>query len=86
MTDQVSISNGLRSKKFQLRATSAVRMLQSLQGVDQHHRDQNQQLELAEKDKIDFKIKARHFVKIYGQMASTIHAFEVLEWESSSGS
>jgi len=30
----------------------------------------NQQLELAEKDKIDFKIKARQFVKIYGQMAS----------------
>ncbi len=40
----------------------------------------NQQLELAEKDKIDFKIKARQFVKIYGQMAS-IMPFEVLEWE-----
>lgn len=40
----------------------------------------NKQLELAEKDKIDFKIKARQFVKIYGQMAS-IMPFEVLEWE-----
>ncbi|SNR22708.1 type I restriction endonuclease subunit R [Paracoccus sediminis] len=40
----------------------------------------NQQLELAEKDKIDVKIKARQFVKIYGQMAS-IMPFEVLEWE-----
>lgn len=40
----------------------------------------NQQLELAEKDKIDFKIKARQFVKIYGQMAS-IMPFEVIEWE-----
>lgn len=40
----------------------------------------NQQLELAEKDKIDFKIKARQFVKIYGQMAS-IMPFEVVEWE-----
>lgn len=40
----------------------------------------NQQLELPDKDKIDFKIKARQFVKIYGQMAS-IMPFEVLEWE-----
>lgn len=40
----------------------------------------NHQLELAEKDRIDFKIKARQFVKIYGQMAS-IMPFEVLEWE-----
>ncbi|APF36754.1 DEAD/DEAH box helicase [Chelatococcus daeguensis] len=40
----------------------------------------NQQLELSEKDKIDFKIKARQFVKIYGQMAS-IMPFEVIEWE-----
>lgn len=40
----------------------------------------NQQLALADKDKIDFKIKARQFVKIYGQMAS-IMPFEVLEWE-----
>jgi type I restriction enzyme R subunit len=40
----------------------------------------NQQLELPEKDKIDFKIKARQFVKIYGQMAS-IMPFEVVEWE-----
>ena len=40
----------------------------------------NQQLELPEKDKIDFKIKARQFVKIYGQMASIL-PFEVVEWE-----
>lgn len=40
----------------------------------------NEQLELADKDKIDFKIKAKQFVKIYGQMAS-IMTFEVVEWE-----
>lgn len=40
----------------------------------------NHQLDLADNDKIDFKIKARQFVKIYGQMAS-IMPFEVLEWE-----
>jgi len=40
----------------------------------------NQQLELSENDKIDFKIKARQFVKIYGQMAA-IMPFEVLAWE-----
>lgn len=40
----------------------------------------NNQLELEEKDKIDFKIKARQFVKVYGQMASIL-PFEVVEWE-----
>jgi len=40
----------------------------------------NEQLNLTDKDKIDFKIKARQFVKIYGQMAS-IMPFEVVEWE-----
>ncbi|MBB3545481.1 type I restriction endonuclease subunit R [Rhizobium sp. BK399] len=40
----------------------------------------NHQLTLADNDKIDFKIKARQFVKIYGQMAS-IMPFEVVEWE-----
>lgn len=37
-------------------------------------------LDLEDEDKIDFKIKAKQFVKIYGQMAS-IMPFEVLEWE-----
>jgi type I restriction enzyme R subunit len=40
----------------------------------------NSELDLPDKDKIDFKIKAKQFVKIYGQMASII-PFEVLEWE-----
>lgn len=40
----------------------------------------NEELGLPEKDKIDFKIKARQFVKIYGQMAS-IMPFEVIDWE-----
>lgn len=40
----------------------------------------NEELELSDKDKIDFKIKAKQFVKIYGQMAA-IMPFEVLEWE-----
>lgn len=40
----------------------------------------DQQMELTDEDKIDFKIKARQFVKIYGQMAS-IMPFEVIEWE-----
>lgn len=39
-----------------------------------------QALDLEDKDKIDFKIKAKQFVKIYGQMAS-ITPFEVLDWE-----
>jgi len=40
----------------------------------------NAELELPDAEKIDFKIKAKQFVKIYGQMASII-PFEVLEWE-----
>ena len=40
----------------------------------------NAELELADAEKIDFKIKAKQFVKIYGQMASII-PFEMLEWE-----
>ncbi len=40
----------------------------------------NDELELPDDSKIDFKIKAKQFVKIYGQMAS-IMPFEVVEWE-----
>jgi len=40
----------------------------------------NAELDLPDREKIDFKIKAKQFVKIYGQMASII-PFEVLEWE-----
>jgi len=40
----------------------------------------NHQLELGQEEKIDFKIKARQFVKVYGQMASIL-PFEVVEWE-----
>src|SRR5690554_4012704 len=38
------------------------------------------ELELEEEEKADFKIKAKQFVKIYGQMASIL-PYEVLEWE-----
>jgi len=37
-------------------------------------------LELEEDEKADFKIKAKQFVKIYGQMAAIL-PFEVLNWE-----
>lgn len=40
----------------------------------------NHELGLEDKDKIDFKIKAKQFVKIYGQMASIL-PFEILKWE-----
>ena len=40
----------------------------------------NSQLELEDEEKADFKIKAKQFVKIYGQMAS-IMPFEVVDWE-----
>ena len=40
----------------------------------------NHQLELEDDEKADFKIKAKQFVKIYGQMAS-IMPYEVVDWE-----
>lgn len=40
----------------------------------------NSELELEDKAKIDFKIKAKQFVKIYGQIASII-PFEMVKWE-----
>ncbi len=40
----------------------------------------NKELDLTENDKADFKIKAKQFVKIYGQMAS-IMPIEVVKWE-----
>ncbi len=40
----------------------------------------NSGLELDEAAKVDYKIKAKQFVKIYGQMAS-IMTFEIVEWE-----
>ncbi len=40
----------------------------------------NSGLELEESDKADFKIKAKQFVKIYGQMASIL-PYEVITWE-----
>ncbi len=40
----------------------------------------NEELELQEDEKADFKIKAKQFVKVYGQMASII-PFEVIDWE-----
>lgn len=40
----------------------------------------NHDLEWEEQQKADFKIKAKQFVKIYGQMAALL-PFEVIEWE-----
>ncbi len=40
----------------------------------------NHELELKDPEKADFKIKAKQFVKIYGQMAA-IMPFEVIAWE-----
>jgi type I restriction enzyme R subunit len=40
----------------------------------------NLELDLLDEDKIDFKIKAKQFVKIYGQMAS-IMPYEIVVWE-----
>jgi len=40
----------------------------------------NTGLELEDKAKVDYKIKAKQFVKIYGQMAS-IMPYEMLSWE-----
>lgn len=48
--------------------------------IDQAASRFNLELQLDDNDKIDFKIKSKQFVKVYGQMASII-PFEVLDWE-----
>lgn len=40
----------------------------------------NSELSLSEPSRIDFKIKAKQFVKVYGQMASIL-PYEVIKWE-----
>jgi type I restriction enzyme, R subunit len=40
----------------------------------------NSELELEDLQKADFKIKAKQFVKIYGQMASLL-PYEIIDWE-----
>lgn len=40
----------------------------------------NHELDLGKDEKVDFKIKAKQFVKIYGQMAAIL-PFEVVKWE-----
>jgi len=40
----------------------------------------NHELELEDEEKADFKIKAKQFVKIYGQMASIL-PYEIVKWE-----
>ena len=40
----------------------------------------NNELELKDEEKADYKIKAKQFVKIYGQMAS-IMPYEIVNWE-----
>lgn len=40
----------------------------------------NNELEFKDEEKADYKIKAKQFVKIYGQMAS-IMAYEIVDWE-----
>ncbi|OLY94592.1 type I restriction enzyme, R subunit [Cnuella takakiae] len=40
----------------------------------------NNELELEDNEKADFKIKAKHFVKVYGQMAALL-PYEVVRWE-----
>ena len=40
----------------------------------------NTELDLEDKEKADYKIKAKQFVKIYGQMASLM-PYEIVDWE-----
>jgi type I restriction enzyme R subunit len=54
---------------------------QLLSPIIDHAADRfNRTLELEDADKADFKIKAKQFVKIYGQMAS-IMDYEMVPWE-----
>jgi len=48
--------------------------------IDQAAERFNVELELTDREKADFKIKSKQFVKIYGQAAS-IMLYEIIKWE-----
>lgn len=78
--DQVGVYEWQEVENFVARYFSGVDAQELSPLIDAAADRFNQQLELEDEEKIDFKIKARQFVKIYGQMAA-IMPYEMPDWE-----
>lgn len=78
--DQVGVYEWLEVEDFTEKYFAGVNAQQLSPIIDIAAERFNSGLELEEKAKADFKIKAKQFVKIYGQMAS-IMPYEILTWE-----
>ncbi|WP_114751347.1 type I restriction endonuclease subunit R [Pleomorphovibrio marinus] len=80
LLDEVGVYEGAEVESFVEKYFEGIDAQQLSPIIDVAANRFNHELELEEDEKIDFKIKAKQFVKIYGQMASIL-PYEVVEWE-----
>ena len=78
--DEVGVYEWLEAKEFTERYFKNEEMNKLKPFIDIAVLRFESDLDLPEEAKIDFKIKAKQFVKIYGQMAAILD-FEEIEWE-----
>jgi type I restriction enzyme R subunit len=78
--DEVGVYEGQEVEDFFMRYFAKEDIQQLMPVIDLAAERFDTGLDLPDTEKIDFKIKAKQFVKIYGQMASII-PFEILAWE-----
>lgn len=78
--DDVGIYEWAEVESFVLKYFNGVNAQELSPIIDNAADRFNGGLHLDESSKIDFKIKAKHFVKVYGQMAS-IMPYEMITWE-----
>lgn len=78
--DEVGVYEWMEVEDFVEKYFQGVDAMQLSPIIDVTAERFNAGLELDDTEKADFKIKAKQFVKIYGQMASIL-PFEVMKWE-----
>ncbi len=80
MLDNVGVYEWIEVEDFNEKYFRGVNAQQLSPIIDIAAERFNSGLELEDKEKADYKIKAKQFVKIYGQMAS-IMTYEIVKWE-----
>ncbi len=78
--DEVGVYEWAEVEDFNVKYFSGVNAQELSPLIDIAAERFNESLDLDDLDKADFKIKAKQFVKIYGQMASII-PYEIMNWE-----
>ena len=79
--DEIGVYEGEEVEKFTQNYFDGLSAEEHLSPIIQIAEERfNHTLELEEDEKIDYKIKSKQFVKIYGQMASLL-PYEKIEWE-----